>query len=171
MSRVPTGTVGTRIGSSEVVVGKECHRIRPFNALAGTIAKPVECLGHEPLTDSISSHLIGRNMKNWDVFLGGYDLEMVEIAKLLATRDDVVVHDRHLAWGARASEYATEIEGALGQSPAVVLVELIDDLSERFPRDRITFVDHHGSKAGEHRPTFDRTGLRPARIPRRGLDG
>jgi hypothetical protein len=92
-------------------------------------------------------------MKSWAVFLGGYDLEMVEIAKLLDTRDDVVVRDRHLAWGAKASEYGPEIEEALEQSREVVLIELIDDLPKEFPREHLTFVDHHGSKAGEDRPT------------------
>ena len=92
-------------------------------------------------------------MKTWDVFLGGYDLEMVEIAKLLAARVDVVVHDHHLDWGARASEYQLEVEEALKQSRQIVLIELIDDLPKEFPRDHLTFVDHHGAEAGEDRPT------------------
>ena len=54
-------------------------------------------------------------MKTWDVFLGGYDLEMVEIAKLLATRSDVVTHDHRLKWGAGASEYGPEIEKRLNK--------------------------------------------------------
>ena len=92
-------------------------------------------------------------MSRWAVFLGGHDLEMVEIAKLLATREDVTVHDRGLPWGAKASVYLMELQDAIAKSQRVVLVELIDDLPAGFPRDQVTFVDHHGPLAGEDRPT------------------
>ncbi|MDR3636737.1 MAG: hypothetical protein P4L84_23235 [Isosphaeraceae bacterium] len=106
-------------------------------------------------------------MRRWAVFLGGRDLEMVEIAKLLAARDDVDVHDRGLCWGATASAYLSELQEALAESQRVVLVELTDDLPETFPRDRVTFIDHHGALAGEDKPTpleqvFTLLGFAPA---------
>ena len=92
-------------------------------------------------------------MTPWAVFLGGHDLEMVEIARLLAARPDVQVHDRALAWGATASAYIAEIRDALTRGKAAVLVELADDLPADVPRDRLTWVDHHGPLAGADRPT------------------
>jgi hypothetical protein len=92
-------------------------------------------------------------METCDVFLGGHDLEVVEIRNLVAQREDVKVHDAGLAWGAKASSYAAELRDALNASHQVVLVELIDDLPADFPRDRILFVDHHNAVAGEDRPT------------------
>jgi hypothetical protein len=76
-------------------------------------------------------------MSKWALFLGGHDLEMVEISKLLAARDDVVIHDHDhgLAWGAKASAYLPELRTALAETNRVVLVELEDDLPESFPRD------------------------------------
>jgi hypothetical protein len=92
-------------------------------------------------------------MKRWAIFLGGRDLEMVEIANLVAGRADVEVHDRRLPWGATASAYATEIRAPLDRGRAAIVVELPDDLPADVPRERITWVDHHGALAGADRPT------------------
>jgi hypothetical protein len=87
------------------------------------------------------------------VFLGGHDLEMVEIGRLLADRPGVAVHDRRLSWGAKVSAYCHEIEASLAAGQMVLLIELIDDLPSDFPRDRFVIIDHHGPQAGRTRPT------------------
>ena len=92
-------------------------------------------------------------MNPWAIFLGGRDLEMVEIAKLVTGRADVDVHDRQLPWGATASAYTAEIRAALDRGRSVIVVELPDDLPADVPRERITWVDHHGACAGADRPT------------------
>lgn len=92
-------------------------------------------------------------MKPWAIFLGGRDLEMVEIAKLVAGRADTEVYDRQLPWGATASAYTAELRAALDRGRSVAVVELPDDLPADVPRERITWVDHHGALAGADRPT------------------
>lgn len=87
------------------------------------------------------------------VCLGGHDLEMVEIARLLTALPDVTVHDHGAHWGAKASEYLGEIRAALTAGRRVVLVELADDLSTDLPHDRLVWVDHHGPRAGADTPT------------------
>jgi len=87
------------------------------------------------------------------VFLGGRDLEMAEIARLLAGRPGVAVCDHGPAWGVRASAYLPELRAALAAGRRAVLVELADDLPADLPRDRLTWVDHHGPLAGANRPT------------------
>lgn len=89
----------------------------------------------------------------WAVCLGGHDLEMIEIARLLATRPDVTVFDRGLPWGAKASAYLTDLSHALADARRIVLIELADDLPADFPRERLTWIDHHGSLAGADKPT------------------
>lgn len=87
-------------------------------------------------------------------FLGGHDLEMLEIGRLL--RDAGLadrVCDAGLAWGARASAYAEQILAALTRGEIPVLVELEDDLPLSVGRDRVVIVDHHGEKAGADKPT------------------
>jgi len=59
--------------------------------------------------------------------LGGADLEMVTIARLLEAREEIV-HDGQLAWGARASAYRSEIQRCLAAGRQAVLIELYDDL-------------------------------------------
>jgi hypothetical protein len=110
-------------------------------------------------------------LNRFSIFLGGYDLETVEISKLLATCKEIVVHDHHLAWGAKASTYSSEIEAALNEARRVVLVELVDDLAPEIPRENIVFVDHHGPLAGQDRPTsieqvFSLVGFPPERWTR-----
>ncbi len=84
-------------------------------------------------------------------FLGGYDLEMVTIRDLLHQVAPERVHDKRLAWGAKASAYAEEIRQALEQDFTPVLVELVDDLG--LDATTILVADHHGERAGERQPT------------------
>jgi len=107
-------------------------------------------------------------------FLGGSDLEMSEIAKLLAEHAPGRVSDKRLAWGARLSAYRDELAGALRAGEIPVLVELEDDLpQDAFDRTRsVVVIDHHGERAGHSHPTsieqvFDRLGLPPDAWTRR----
>lgn len=84
-------------------------------------------------------------------FLGGRDLEMVEIRRLLDRHAPDLVEDLGLSWGARASAYLPRIEAALARGETPVLVELIDDLPATMDRARLQVVDHHGDAAW--RPT------------------
>jgi hypothetical protein len=84
-------------------------------------------------------------------FLGGRDLEMLTIAALLKERK-AVSFDKQLAWGAKASDYATQIQTVLREGKTPVLIELQLDL----PADelkRCKVIDHHGNSAGELKPT------------------
>lgn len=86
-------------------------------------------------------------------FLGGRDLEMLEIARLLARHAPGQVTDRGLAWGARLSDYASEIEAAVAAGATAVAVELTDDMPADWPpRRRLVEIDHHGAKAGADMP-------------------
>ena len=87
-------------------------------------------------------------------FLGGHDLEMIEIGELLreAGLGSRIV-DRGLVWGARASMLADDIVAAVAAGDAPVLVELLDDLPDTVDRSRLIEIDHHGPRAGHGRPT------------------
>lgn len=78
------------------------------------------------------------------VCLGGYDAEMVEIAKA-CRKAGVEVVDKHLGWGAAASAYAEEIAQAVSEGKTPVLVELALDIE--LPANAI-IVDHHNENAG-----------------------
>jgi len=84
-------------------------------------------------------------------FLGGQDLEMFEIRRLLDRHAPGQVEDLQLPWGARGSAYLRRIEAALAGGETPVLVELTDDLPLTLDRDRLVVVDHHGEAAS--RPT------------------
>lgn len=86
-------------------------------------------------------------------FLGGRDLEMLAIRRLLDRAAPGRTLDAELAWGAAASSYADGIAAALGRGEAPVLVELADDLPPGFDRSALVVVDHHGARAGADRPT------------------
>lgn len=105
-------------------------------------------------------------------FLGGRDLEMVEIAALVRdARGEGALCDKGLAWGARLSAYAAEIEAAHAAGLTPVAVELTDDMPARWPaRARLVLVDHHGARSGEPasiRQVFDLLGLPAGRWSRR----
>lgn len=85
--------------------------------------------------------------------LGGHDLEMVTIRALVSdTLGPLHLIDKHLAWGARASAYETDIGAALGNGQTPVLLELIDDLPPAIPRPALIDIDHHGARAGADQP-------------------
>jgi len=94
------------------------------------------------MTDVLSYHY----------FLGGNDLEMEAIRRLLRDKGVPVsrVHDKHLDWGAKASDYRKELED-LPEKAVPVLIELANDLG--LDESRIIIVDHHGERAGADRPT------------------
>lgn len=86
-------------------------------------------------------------------FLGGRDLEMVEIARLLGEIGFAdLVEDRALSWGARASDHATAIDAALAAAETPVLIELALDV-DATTLARCEIVDHHGEQAGADRPS------------------
>jgi hypothetical protein len=78
-------------------------------------------------------------------FLGGQDLEMTEISKLLDDNGQTY-DDAKLQWGASAETYERRIKdvAAAGQIP--VLVELEENIP--LPKGTLS-VDHHGSRAQE----------------------
>jgi hypothetical protein len=87
-------------------------------------------------------------------FLGGRDLEMVEIRRLLDCHAPGQIEDQRLAWGAALSAYREELLAALGRGETPVFIELADDLpADFFERSRTITVDHHGALAGRDRPT------------------
>lgn len=84
-------------------------------------------------------------------FLGGTDLEMLTIRALLEETIPGRFHDKHLAWGAKASAYGEEIREALDAGKTPVLVELEDDLG--LDPEAVVIADHHGERAGSDKPT------------------
>ena len=68
--------------------------------------------------------------------LGGHDLEMEEIRKLLETHS-VRYEDRHLEWGAKLSDYAD----LLDFDGTIYGIELLEDIT---PPARYRAIDHHG---------------------------
>ncbi len=103
-------------------------------------------------------------------FLGGRDLEMLEIRRLLEAHAPGRFHDAGLRWGAKASAYVAAIEACLSAGDVPVLVELEDDLG--IDPARKVVVDHHGPAAGAEAPTsLERVhallGLPPESLTRR----
>jgi hypothetical protein len=71
--------------------------------------------------------------------LGGYDLEMVEIKKLLQ-KSNQKFYDKHLSWGAKLSDYAD----VLNDSDEFVAIEL--ELDTNLPKHFIE-IDHHNQNS------------------------
>ena len=95
-------------------------------------------------------------------FLGGKDLEMSEIKKVLHEAGQEVL-DRELDWGAKASAYTEEIFQAVANGNVPVLVEL--ELDIEIPAETIV-VDHHNERAGEPASilqVLDLLGITPTR--------
>lgn len=84
-------------------------------------------------------------------FLGGHDLEMHTIRRLLDEHAQGHVEDKGLGWGAKASAYRTELEACLACGEKPVLVELEDDLGIEARGGLL--VDHHGHRAAADAPT------------------
>lgn len=92
-----------------------------------------------------------RQSSNLAFFLGGHDLEMLTIRELLGQYAPGRFFDKSLSWGAKTSDYRTEIEECLASGQTPVLVELTEDVEVN--RDKIIIVDHHGECAGTDKPT------------------
>lgn len=92
--------------------------------------------------------------RDYRFFLGGHDLEMIEIRRLLeeAGLGDRIT-DFGLRWGARASAYENEIAASLAKGETSVLIELADDLPAALDRAQIVVVDHHRERAGQGAPS------------------
>ncbi|MDR3062217.1 MAG: hypothetical protein LBU57_08920 [Dysgonamonadaceae bacterium] len=83
-------------------------------------------------------------MKQFIFLLGGYDLEMLEIKRILESRDDILVFDEHLRWdNADLSMYSTVLK-KYGNNADVMIygIELyeknISSVPENYHR-----IDHH----------------------------
>lgn len=83
-------------------------------------------------------------------FLGGRDLEMETIRRLLERHAPGRFADARLEWGAKASAYKRQIEQVLAAGKRPALVELQDDLGLD---GAALVIDHHGDKAGRGRAT------------------
>ncbi len=91
-------------------------------------------------------------MENYHFFLGGNDLEMEAIRRLLNERGVPAkrIHDKQLGWGAKVSNYREEL-GKLPPEATAVLIELENDWERK--GGKVLVVDHHGGRAGIDRPT------------------
>lgn len=77
--------------------------------------------------------------------LGGIDLEMLEIVQLL-DEHKIGYRNKNLSWGAKASDYATEISHLSKDSKIPVLVELGLDIE--IP-DKAIIIDHHNERVND----------------------
>lgn len=93
-------------------------------------------------------------MRSFAFFLGGRDLEMEEIGRLIRKHAPAAeLADKRLGWGeAAASAYEGQIRAALVAGNRPVLVELRPDLPGDVI-DECLIIDHHGPLAGADRPT------------------
>lgn len=97
------------------------------------------------------------------VFLGGNDLEMLEIRNLLRARGFESI-DAGLGWGAKASAYGSQVEEAHQQGYVPILVELEVDVA--LPEFAVV-VDHHGARSGEWASILQICGILGIRLNRR----
>lgn len=79
-------------------------------------------------------------------FLGGNDLEMVEIRKILSVQKAPFI-DKQLAWGAKMSDYKDEI-AKLTPTEVPIFVELEQDMQLDIVHE---IIDHHGLYS--HKPS------------------
>ncbi len=74
--------------------------------------------------------------------LGGHDLEMIEIRKILSS-SNILCFDNHLQWNnAKLSQY----KNVLNDHDSFVGIELVTDLD---PPEKYTLIDHHNENAGK----------------------
>jgi hypothetical protein len=84
--------------------------------------------------------------ERYSFFLGGHDLEMLEIKRLIAdAAPNSLVYDKHLSWGAKASAYGEELSRPDWNKVTPVLIEL--EIDSPMPETAI-IIDHHGPRAG-----------------------
>jgi len=86
--------------------------------------------------------------KKYKFFLGGNDAEM-EIIRNLLKENKQQFYEKELTWGAKLSEYKTEIEN-LTPEQIPVFIELALDIS--YPQNSI-IVDHHNQNSGADKKT------------------
>ena len=82
---------------------------------------------------------IPEKSKAYVYFIGGNDLEMSEIRKILESKNAKMV-DNNLSWGAKVSDYKSQIE-SLGDDEIPVFIELELDYK---PSRQYEIIDHHG---------------------------
>lgn len=82
---------------------------------------------------------------NFHFFLGGQDLEMTEVAKMLEANGQPF-DDAQMQWGAAASKYGDRIAEVAAAGKTPVLIELDEDI--KLPKN-VIFVDHHGARSQE----------------------
>lgn len=70
--------------------------------------------------------------------LGGHDLEMLEIKKILEQNSEKYI-DNNLSWGAKLSQYAEELENIFITYDEIYGIELIEDINNK----KIKIIDHH----------------------------
>lgn len=105
------------------------------------------------------------NRESLVFFLGGYDLEMESILHLLQKHvSPGQIHDHHLAWGARASAYNTELDSVFHEGKRPVLIELTVD--RPLPATCI-LIDHHNERSGADQPTSLEQIFRLLELPER----
>ena len=81
------------------------------------------------------------SIRNGVFLIGGYDLEMLEIVKILEAEGLKFV-DKNLSWGAKLSAYQDffDLDGTF------VGIELIEDIK---PPTKYVAIDHHNERANE----------------------
>lgn len=72
--------------------------------------------------------------------LGGKDLEMLEIQKILSNKNESY-ENKDLSWGAKLSEYKEELEQYKSEDITIYGIELEEDI--KLPKKYIE-IDHHG---------------------------
>ena len=98
-------------------------------------------------------------------FIGGHDLEMREIARVLAAHHQRVV-DHRLSWAqAHAATYNREVRAAIAAGLRPVLVELRDIPDDLRPN--IDVIDHHGPSSGAMPSSLDQVLARLCLTPTR----
>lgn len=73
--------------------------------------------------------------------LGGHDLEMLEIRKILEERK-IPYFDNHLKWGAKLSAYKKILEKEKNNYGLIYGIELVQDME---PPMNFRVIDHHGN--------------------------
>lgn len=86
--------------------------------------------------------------KGFIFFLGGLDAEMVAIREILYS-ENIEFRDKKLLWGAKVSDYKSEIK-SLSSVTIPVFIELTSDIP--IPKNSI-IIDHHNKNSGKNRCT------------------
>ncbi|MCK4258647.1 MAG: hypothetical protein KAX49_06700 [Halanaerobiales bacterium] len=81
-------------------------------------------------------------MENYIFILGGKDLEMIEISKILKAHNQKFL-DNNLFWGAKLSDYEEQLKN-LCEFQIVVGIELFKDISIQ---QKYIEIDHHNDNA------------------------